>query len=368
MLIGIDGNEANIKNRVGVGQYAFHVLTELYKDLDNEYIVYLKDQPLSDLPKSNKNWHYRVFGPQKLWSRIALPFYLFFQTEKLNLFFSLSHYSPLFCPCPTIPTIHDLGYLQFQEQFTKKDLYQLINWTKQSIKKAKHIITVSQFSKSEIEKIYNIPSSKIDIAYNGVDIPPKIEVSLQKKILADYQIEPNKYFLYLGTLKPNKNIPFLIKSFSLYLKQTNSSNLLVIAGKKGWLFDEIFATVKKEGIESQVIFTDFVSESQKWTLYQNAICSILPSIYEGFGIPAIESMKVETPVIVSDISPLKEVVVDSGLFIDPKNISDLCQKMINITSPKIREKYSILGKKQADKFTWANTAKSILKAFQKIHI
>ena len=371
MLIGIDGNEANIQNRVGVGQYAFHVLWELSKlNSNNEYIIYLKNKPLSDLPKESKKWQYRVFGPQKLWSRFALPLFLFFQNEKLDLFFSLSHYSPLFCPCPTIPTIHDLGYLQFQSQFTKKDLYQLINWTKTSIEKAKHIITVSQFSKDEIEKTYNIPSSKIDIAYNGVDIPPKIDLKVQKEILSSYDLQSNNYFLYLGTLKPNKNIPFLIKSYALLLRSKNYdlTPKLVIAGKKGWLFDEIFSTVKQEGIEKQVIFTDFVDESQKWTLYQNAICSILPSTYEGFGIPAIESMKIGTPVIVSTIPPLKEVVVNSGLFIDPKNESDLCQKMIDISNPKTREKYSILGKIQANKFTWVNTAKSILKAFEKIHI
>jgi glycosyltransferase involved in cell wall biosynthesis len=367
MLIGIDGNEANIKNRVGVGQYAYNLLLELYRlDKKNQYIIYLKDQPLSDLPKQNKNWQYRVFGPKKLWSRIALPLYLFFQTEKLNLFFSLSHYSPLFCPCPTIPTIHDLGYLQFPDQFTKKDLYQLINWTKSSIQKARYIIAVSKFTQKEVEKTYHIPSSKITVAYNGVTTPPKISSTDQHQILNKYQIEPNKYFLYLGTLKPNKNIPFLIRSFSKYLKQTKLSNVLVIAGKKGWLFDEIFATVQKEGIEKQVVFTDFVSESQKWTLYQNAICSILPSTYEGFGIPAIESMKISTPIIASNIPPLREIIEDSGLFIDPKNELDLCQKMIDISNPKTREKYSVLGQKQANKFTWENTAKSVISVFEKL--
>ncbi|MDD4937816.1 MAG: glycosyltransferase family 1 protein [Candidatus Shapirobacteria bacterium] len=372
MLIGIDGNEANVSNRVGVGQYAYNLLINLSKiDQDNQYIIYLKNQPSSDFPKSTPNWQYRVFGPKKLWSRFSLPLYLFFQNEKLNLFFSPSHYSPKFCPCPTIPTIHDLGYLQFKSQFTKKDLYQLINWTKQSINKATHIITVSQFSKDEIIKNYQIDSTKISIAYNGVDIPPTINSQTQQKILSNYNLKTNNYFLYLGTLKPNKNIPFLVRSFSKFLKQITKTShpttpKLVIAGKKGWLFDEIFQTVKEEGIEKQVIFTDFVSETQKWTLYQNAICSILPSTYEGFGIPVIESMKIGTPVIASTIPPLKEVIENNGLFIDPKNEADLVKKMIEISNSKIREKYSTLGKKQADKFTWGSTAKSVLQVFEKL--
>jgi glycosyltransferase involved in cell wall biosynthesis len=373
MLIGIDGNEANIKNKVGVGQYAYQLLWHLYKlDKDNQYLIYLKEKPLSDLPPATKNWQYKIFGPSKMWTRLALPFHLLTQKEKLNVFYSPSHYSPKFSPVPTVPTIHDIGYLQYQDQFTKKDLYQLINWTKESLKKAAHIITVSKFSQNEIIDTYNLNPQKISIAYNGVEKPPKINSKNQQKILSDYSIETNNYFLYLGTLKPNKNISFLIKSFSLFLKKLQDSNTskpdfpkLVIAGKKGWLFNEIFATVQQEKIKDYVIFTDFVNENQKWTLYQNAIATVLPSIYEGFGIPAIESMKVGTPVIVSNIPPFKEVVGDCGLIIDPTNTNDLCQKMINISDLKTRQKFSKLGKTQADKFTWNSTAKSVLKVFEK---
>ncbi len=380
MIIGIDGNEANISNKVGVGQYAFKLLWHLYQlDQKNNYIIYLKEKPLSDLPLPRQNWQYKIFGPGKLWTRIALPLHLFTQKERLDLFYSPSHYSPSFSPFPTIPTIHDIGYLKFQQQFTQKDLYQLINWTKESLKKSTQIVTVSQFSKDEIIETYHINPNKIHIAYNGVDEPPKIDQKIQNKILSSYNLKPNNYYLYLGTLKPNKNIPFLIKSFALFLKkQKEMSSLhqgrmsegqvgLVIAGKKGWLFDEIFATVKQEGIENNVVFTDFVTEDQKWTLYQNAIASVLPSVYEGFGIPAIESMKIGTPVIVSDIPPFREVVQDCGLFIDPSNPNDLCQKMIEIKNPEIRQKLSKISKPQADKFSWDSTAKSVLQVFEKLN-
>lgn len=367
MIIGIDGNEANIENRVGVGQYAYNLLLSLYKlDSENKYIIYLKNPPLKDLPIPKQNWQYRVFGPQKLWTKFALPLHLFTQKEKLDLFFSLSHYSPSFSPFPTVPTIHDLGYLQYQDQFTKKDLYQLINWTKQSIKKASHIITVSNFSKKEIEKIYRINSEKISIAFNGVGEIPQISKIDSEKVLSKFKIT-QPYFLYLGTLKPNKNIPFLIKSFSFYLRSNidNQRSKLVIAGKKGWLFQEIFETVKKEGIENNVIFTDYINEFEKWTLYKNAIALIIPSLYEGFGIPALEAMKSGTPVIASNIDSLKEVIENSGLLIDPLNNQDLTDKMVEISDLKIREKYSVSGLKQAQKFTWDNTAKSVLKVFNK---
>ncbi len=369
MIIGIDGNEANIKNRVGVGQYAFNLLKNIYSlDQKNQYIIYLKDQPLSDLPKVRHNWTYKIFGPQKLWTKIALPFHLFTQKEKLDIFYSPSHYSPQFAPCPTIPTIHDLGYLQFKSQFTKKDFYQLTNWTKQSIKKSAHIVTVSNFSKTEIEKIYHINPEKITIAYNGVDNFPKIDDKKQKEILSIYDLQSKNYYLYLGTLKPNKNIPFLIRSFAKYLRSTiyDLKPKLVIAGKKGWLFDEIFSTVKQEGIESSIIFTDFIDDNQKTILYQNAKALIMPSIYEGFGIPVIEAMKLNTPVISSDIPPLKEVIENNGFYFDPGNQEELVHQLINFERLDSKEikKMTDLAKIRADFFTWTNTAKSVLQVFE----
>lgn len=379
MLIGIDGNEANIQNRVGVGQYAFNLLKNLYLiDKNNQYIIYLKNPPLSDLPPESLNWHYRVFGPQKLWTKFALPIHLFTQKEKINLFYSPSHYSPQFAPCPTIPTIHDIGYLQFQSQFTKKDLYQLINWTQQSLKKASQIVVVSNFTKTELQKTYQINPQKISIAFNGVDNPPKIDEKTQQQILSSYDLISKNYYLYLGTLKPNKNIPFLIKAFAQYLKQKEKSSLpqgrmsegqvgLVIAGKKGWLFNEIFTTVKQEGIESNVVFTDFIDESQKWTLYQHAKALILPSVYEGFGIPVIEAMKVNTPVISSNIPPLKEVIEDNGFYFDPANQQELVNQLIKFETlkPSDIKKITDSAKARADYFSWSNTAKSVLSVFEK---
>jgi len=376
MIIGIDGNEANINFRVGVGQYAFNLLKNLYSiNKKNQYIIYLKNPPLSDLPKETKNWRYKVFGPQKLWTKIALPFNLYIQPEKLDLFYSPSHYSPSFAPCPTIPTIHDLGYLQFQNQFTKKDLYQLINWTKQSIKKASHIITVSNFSKTEIEKTYNINPQKITITYNGVDEALKINEKDQQKILSNYSLKTKNYYLYLGTLKPNKNIPFLIRSFAQFIKKSKdlnfqSSNVLVIAGKKGWLFNEIFSTVKQEGVEDNIVFTDFINETQKTTLYQNAKALIMPSTYEGFGIPVIEAMKLNTPIISSNIAPLKEVIQNNGFYFDPTNQEELVHQLINFEKLKPVEikKITDKAKIRADFFSWTNTAKSVLSVFEKYNI
>jgi glycosyltransferase involved in cell wall biosynthesis len=367
MIIGIDGNEANQTVRVGVGQYAYHMITKLYQiDQTNEYFIYLKNSPMSDMPTPRKNWHYRVFGPGKLWTKIALPIHLYCDGLKLDLFFSPSHYSPHFSPFPTVPTIHDLGYLLTPDQFTKKDFYQLVEWTKHSLLHAKHIIAVSQFTKNDLIKTYNIPADKISIAQNGVE-PPSENVYDQNVLTKFGIIKP--YFLALGTLKPNKNYPFLISAFSKFLKdQTTDHNKfqLVIAGKKGWLFDSIFTAVQDLGLEKQVIFTDYISEIEKWTLLKSSISLVIPSIYEGFGIPAIESQSVGTPVISSDIPSLKEVLEDTAIFIDPSNEVQLVNALIDVQKPKIRQTLIEIGSKQSIKYTWENSANSLLKAFNAI--
>jgi len=369
MLIGIDGNEANLSTRVGVGQYAFNLIWELYRqNKKDQYFIYLKDQPLSDLPPENKNWHYQIFGPKFLWTKFALPLHLIFSTKKLNLFYSPSHYSPAFSPVPTIPTIHDIGYLNYQEQFTKKDLYQLVNWTKSSIDRAKHIVAVSEFTKNELIKTYQIPPEKISIIYNGVSSPPQITDKQIQKFKQKFKIN-SPYFLAVGTLKPNKNYPFLIKAFSHFLKLQSSKDLpfqLVIAGKKGWLFQDIEIVLKKLGLTHEVIFTDFISEEEKWALYQGATSLVIPSTYEGFGIPAIESQIVGTPVIASDIPPLKEVLKDSALYIDPKDTNSLISAFGKIQDKDISQKLIIKGKTQSAKFTWKKSAENLSLLFHQL--
>lgn len=366
MKIGIDANEANLIKRVGVGQYAYNILLNLYElDRNNQYYLYLKDQPLTDMPKSRPNWHYRVFGPKKLWTKIALPLHLFTDGLKLDFFYSPGHYSPHFSPFSTIPTIHDLGYLSTADQFTKKDLYQLTEWTKHSLKQAKHIIAVSQFTKNEITRIYGINSDIISVVPNGVSDLPQISQKKSAEILAKFGIN-HPYFLYLGTLKPSKNLPFLITAFAQYLNKSKTDQILVIAGKKGWLFEEIFKTVQKENIEASVIFTDYITEIEKWALYKKAIATVLPSLYEGFGIPAIESQKSGTPVIASSIPAFKEVLGKSAIFIDPHSVNELTNAFSQIQNSHIRENLTKNGQFQAQKYSWLNAAKSLLATFNKL--
>jgi glycosyltransferase involved in cell wall biosynthesis len=368
MIIGIDGNEANVQNRVGIGQFAFGVISFLAKiDQKNSYVIYLKNPPIEDLPKEKENWRYLIFGPKKYWTQIALPIKLFTQKVKPDIFYSPSHYSPRFSPIPTVISLMDLWHHRHPEQFTKKDLYQLTAWEKYSVRKASHVVTISEFSKKEILNIYKLSENKVTVAYPGYT---KSEIRSTKsetnsKILEvknKYKIKGD-YFIYLGTLQPKKNLEGLIKAFGLL----NSDLSLVIAGKKGWLFERIFNLVKELKLEDKVVFTDFIDEEYKPYLIAGARAFVFPSFYEGFGIPVLEAMSLGVPVITSNQASLPEVGGEAAIYADPKQFDQITQAMKKVLELNQEEKNEIIkrGYRQCEKFNWDKCASRILTVLEK---
>jgi len=368
MIIGIDGNEANQKNRVGVGQFAFNVLDQLAKiDKKNSYLIYLASQSLPDMPKAAGNWQYLVFGPPRLWTQIALPFKLFTQREKPDVFYSPSHYGPRFSPVPTVISIMDLWHHYHPEQFAKKDLYQLINWERYSVKNASRIVTISEATKADLGKFYNYPVERITVVYPGYT---KFQIPSTKfqtnQIKRKYGIIGD-YLLYLGTLQPKKNLIGLIDAFRILISQF-SNLLLVIAGRKGWLYEEIFQKVKELKLQDKVIFTGFVGEEEKPALISGARCFVLPSFYEGFGIPVVEAMSLGVPIAISNTSSLPEVGGKAAFYFNPEKPSEIAEAILKVLKLSSDELSKVIkeGKIQSAQFTWDNCAKRVLKVLESI--
>jgi glycosyltransferase involved in cell wall biosynthesis len=368
MIIGIDGNEANIENKVGIGEYAYELLCQFYeitstrKDLN--FRIYLKDAPRAEMPAARENWKYQIIGPRKFWTQIGLPLKLISERKRPDVFFSPSHYAPRFSPVPTAISIMDLSYVHFPQLFTKHDLYQLINWTKYSAKQAKKIFTISNFSRDDIIKTYKKKADDVVTTYLGI-----------KPVLSDHQTlnmdELKKkfgitkpYVLFVGTLQPRKNIAKLIEAFSL-LKEKDIQ--LVIVGKKGWLWEEILAAPEKFEVKDRVKFLDFVSNEDLPSLYKNALCFVLPSLYEGFGLPVLEAMKFGCPTVISNVSSLPEVGGDAAVYFDPQSVDDIAQKLETvIEDEKLRAEMTEKGYNQIKKFSWEKTAKETLKVLEEL--
>jgi glycosyltransferase involved in cell wall biosynthesis len=358
MIIGIDANEANVINRVGSNQYAFNILLRLVKlDKQNQYVVYLKHQPVDDLPKPNDQLSYQVIKSTPFWTQWRLPLALYFSKPRPDLFFTLGHYGPKFAPMPTLITILDIAFLLFPKTFLKKDLFKLKHWTKNSVKKASHIITISKATKRDIQKHYQVPEDKITVAYPGID-HQRFKPSKKSLISGDY-------LLYLGTLQPRKNLENLVTAYSK-LPEKYQANKLVIAGKKGWLFKPLFQLVKKLKLEGKIIFTDYVKDQDIPGLIQKAKLLILPSYYEGFGIPVVQAMAAGTPVLVSKNSSLKEIVKSHGFYIkQPFKARQVKQGIIQALTSRSDIN---AAQNQANQFSWDRSAKNILEAINELTI
>ncbi len=372
MIIGIDGYEANVSHRVGIGQYAYELLVHLYallgtqKNHEAEVLVYLPSAPRVDMPAETTWWHYRVVSPAKLWTFIGLPLALKREEPAPDVIFSPTHYIPRFTTIPRIMSIMDLSYLHFPSFFKAKDLYQLQHWTRYSASHASRVFTISEFSKNAIINTYHVPEKNVIVTYPGFRMPEQNTTTPSlDHIRRKYAVSSN-FILSVGTLQPRKNFVRLIESFALFLKtnkQKFSDLQLVIIGKKGWLYEDILAAPKKFGVANQVKFLDFVPDEDLPTFYKHAICFGLPSLYEGFGLPVLEAMAYACPVVVSNVSSLPEIAGRAGIYVDPNSVESIAKGLL----AAVRERNLMQGRQRVTKglaqvklFTWEKAAKQTL--------
>jgi glycosyltransferase involved in cell wall biosynthesis len=365
MNIGFDINEANIPQRVGVNQVAYNTFLHLVKQVSGDDVIYAlgKDRPLPDMPSGSNNLIYEIFGAKKAWVLTSLTKRLWFGKPKIDVLFSPSHYTPLFTPTKSVIYLMDMSFERFgTEYFTNYDINQLKKWTPLSVKKAKKILTISEFSKNEIVKLYGTNPDKVEVVYPAIDkdvyhgkVPKTKVVSVKKK----YGIT-GSYLLYWGTLQPRKNISRLIEAFA---KLDKPQLKLVICGKKGWLYDQILEQAKTLGVDSRVIFTGFAPTDDLPALIKGSRAFVLPSLYEGFGMPVVEAQAVGTPVVVSRVSSLPEIAGESGIYIeDPMSVESIKIALEQVLALSLGERLKLIkmGKENTRRFDWDLSAQRIL--------
>lgn len=376
MLIGIDGNEANeVRNdigaRVGSNIVAFQMLWAI-KRLSNKWnkkhkvVVYLKNEPKKDLPpQDSTDFRYEILGNSPLWTLIKLMPKLF-SSNRPDVLHSFGHYLPLFSPVPMGFTVHDLGFLKNSAQFKKKDLWQLKYWTANSVNVSKYIISVSKYTKRDLIENYPKSYKKVHVIYNSYDgkfFGKSFSEKDINQVLKKYKIK-NDFVFFLGTLKPSKNPQGLIKAF--YKVKTQNLSL-VIAGGKGWMYEDIVELVKELKIENRVNIVGFVSEKEKAILLQEAKMLVSPSLWEGFGIHVLESFASGTPVIVSDRASLPEIAENAAIYVNPDSIGSITQgimKVINMSNVEYN-KLVYKGLEQAKKFSWDKSAEKLIMVIEK---
>ncbi len=363
LSIGIDINEANVTSRVGTGQYCFHLLSQWYKEKNIDFHLYHRDPLVADLPpKEGEYWHYHLVKPKKGWLLFGLPLHLATH-PKHDVFWSPAHYMPPYIGSRSVVTIHDLAYEYFPSLFLPTDLYKLRHLTRKAVKQADHVIAVSSATKQDLINLYGVPSDKISVVHNGYD--SEIFNATQKpdkNILDSYHLTPNSYLLFLGTIQPRKNAIKLVQAFHL-LKQSGYPGKLVIAGQIGWLARETLEVIRSSPVAKDIILTGYISDTTRKALYTYADVYVLPSLYEGFGVPAIEAMGCGAPTAVSNNSSLPEVVGDAGLLFNASDPADIARAITEIK--KDRSSWVKKSLARAKHFSWEICGKETLEILGK---
>jgi glycosyltransferase involved in cell wall biosynthesis len=361
MKIAIDGYEANAENRVGIGRFAYEMLVHLYKITQGHQVkVFLPYTPRPDLPPETSRWNYMVARPAKLWTFVGLPLAL--RHEPFDVIFSPTHYIPRFTSVPRVMAIMDISYLTYPELFRPADLHKLVYWTRYSVRRAAEIITISQYSKRAIIEAYHVPEEKVVVAY------PALSGTVKETVMQPSENTlslPDRYILSVGTLQPRKNFVRLIEAF----KDLKDKDIhLVIVGKKGWLYEEILDAPKQFDVQNRVHFLEFVGDTELKQLYGKAVCFVLPSLYEGFGMPVLEAMSYSVPVVVSNTSSLPEVAGEAGIYVDPADSWSIAQGIEKALSesPKDRKIRIATGLDRVKEFTWDKAAKNVMTVLEKV--
>lgn len=386
--IAIDGNEANVSNRVGSNVYAFEILQALEEKTRNNptiaITVLLASQPDKSLPSTRDGWAYKVILPKKFWTQWALPLHLFRKRKIYDIFFTPGHYAPRICPIPYVSSVMDTAYLDYPEQFTPRDRTQLTKWTKYSVQNARKVIAISHYTKQCVIEKYGKPEKDVIVAYPASH---KTKETLSKEHQQAFFNRHNinePYILFIGTLQPRKNVHRLVDAYEIFRDQLlkepdpqpnkNSRSKkkrehvlgppkLVLAGKVGWMADSIIEKIKKSKYSSDIITTGYISDLEKKALISKSLCTVLIGLHEGFGIPPLEAMQYGSIPLVANTTSLPEVVGKAGFLVNPKSVEDIAHTLTKIQNLTVRERavYLRSGREQAAQFSWSRTADVILK-------
>ncbi len=316
--------------------------------------------PLTD------RWLYR------LWFRAHLPLPIETFAGRSDLYHATDFVLPPMLPgTRTVLTIHDLTFLRDPTSAQPRLLTFLTNMVSKSAQRATHLVADSLATAHDLHELYGLPQDHITTIYSGVNErfnPRPLDgeaQTLRKKL----ELDRAPYILTVGTLQRRKNHLTLVRAFGelLHREGVPEGVQLVVAGSKGWLYDEVLGEVKSLDLERQVRFIGFTDEVDLPALYRNAAVFAFPSLYEGFGLPPLEAMASGVPVVASNASSLPEVVGDAGLMVDPLDVHGLAAALFRaLTDGDWRAESIHRGLQRAATFTWRRAAEQLLGVYERV--
>lgn len=359
MVIGIDASRAFVENPAGPEYYSLNIIQNIAKlDQSNTFVLYLREGQKVNF-KLPQNFSLKYIRLPYLWTQIGLAFETIFHSP--DALFISAHTVPVMLrllkpSVKTVVTIHGLeGKYLPQSGNYFAHIYR--NWSiSAAVRFSDGLIAVSRNTMADVINTYHIPSNKIKLIYEGVDYERFSKPNFQfLKVKARYNL-PNRYLLFVGTVQPRKNLIRLIKAVARIPRLH-----LVIAGKLGWLYEDILVAPKRYGVFDRVHFIGRVDDIDLPAIYHLSSAFILPSETEGFGLPVLEAQAAGRPVIVSKTGALPEVAGNGAIFINPFSVTSIEKGILKVFQNRLK-RVSIIrkGRQNAKKFKWSYAASSTL--------
>jgi len=363
MLVGVDASRAVADRPTGTETYSRRLIQALLStDSPHRFRLYFRDAPHPGLFAGAE---LRVMSFPRMWTHVRLAWEM--ARRPPDLLFVPAHVLPPVHPQRTLVTIHDLGYLSFPAAHPWRQRLYLDLSTRWNARAATHILADSHATKDDLIEHYGVDPDKATVAYPGTDesLHPVRDDSAIQAAKGRYNIAGD-YFLYLGTLQPRKNLRRLLTAFAQFVTRCSEQSIqLVLAGKRGWLCDELFDRVREQGLEQHVHFPGYIAREDKAALLSGATAFVFPSLHEGFGLPVLEAQACGCPVITSTTSSLPEVAGGAALLVDPEDstaISEAIERLV--VDQELRHGLIERGLVNVRRFSWEACAATVLEVIE----
>ena len=369
MRIGIDASRAVSPQRTGTENYSLHLIRRLL-DMQGpgagrqEFTLYCNRAPGPGLFPPGDHHRVQVMPFPRLWTHLRLSWEMAFHAP--DVLFVPAHVIPLVHPRASVVTIHDLGHLYFPEAYPKKALRYLAWSTGHNVRAAAHLLADSEATKRDLCSHFSISPEGVTVVYPGVgpEYRPNQDPAMIEAVKKRYQIT-YPYVLHVGTLQPRKNIERLLEAFALARSRRGLQERLVLVGRTGWLSESLQNRIRD--MADAVVLVGYIPESDLPFFYAGATVFVLPSLFEGFGMPLLEAMASGTPVIAANTSSLPEVVGDAGLLFDPLSTEALAEALARACENRqLRERLQAGGLARSKQFTWEEAARKTLDVLKKV--
>jgi glycosyltransferase involved in cell wall biosynthesis len=368
LRIGIDAT-ALPSQPVGAGNYIIQFIRSLADLEPPENLIVIaqpRGQTLIDQPGIRVDW---LIVPERspaarlVWEQVEL--FRLARKLNLNLLHSLHYTRPFWLPCASVVTFHDLTFMIAPHLHTRSKRWFFPIAMRMSARRADALTAVSENTRQDAIRLLGVPPEKITTTPLGVDSSFQViqDQLLLSQVRERYHL-PEQFILYVGQVEPRKNLPLLVRAYRALIDQ-GATPPLIIAGGFGWGYEQVLKEIEALGLQEHIRFLGYVPQSDLPVIYNLASLFVYPTLYEGFGLPALEAMACGVPVVTTEVASLPEVVGDAAVLVPPGDQQALVTAMKEVLSdPGLRLELSRRGPTRASRFTWKRTAQLTLQVYR----